>query len=81
MKNRKFLPTLNELIDRLSIHQLKEVFIAENKENYAKEIKDMMHDIDLILKKDSGKITAETIRAIIVLAQMNTWIVTGKHFF
>ena len=53
--SRKFLPTLNELIDRLSIHQLKEVFIPENKENYAKEIKDMMHDIDLILKKDSGK--------------------------
>ena len=74
MENRKYLPTLNELIDRLSIHQLKEVFIAENKENYAKEIKDMMHDIDLILKKDSGKITAETIRAIIVLAQMNTHI-------
>ena len=39
MENRKYLPTLNELIDRLSIHQLKEVFIPENKENYAKEIK------------------------------------------
>ena len=38
-KERKFLPTLNELIDRLSIHQLKEVFIPENKENYAVEIK------------------------------------------
>ena len=74
MENRKYLPTLNELIDRLSIHQLKEVFIAENKENYAKEIKDMTHDIDLILKQDSGKITAETIRAIVVLAQMNTHI-------
>ena len=48
------------------------MFIAENK-NYAKEIKDMMHDIDLILKQDNGKIT-ETIRAIIVLAQMNTHI-------
>ena len=45
-KDRRWLPTLNELIDRLSIHQLKEVFIAENKKNYAKEIKDMMHDID-----------------------------------
>ena len=49
MENRKYLPTLNELIDRLSIHLLKEVFIPENKENYAKEIKDMMYDIDLIL--------------------------------
>ena len=74
MENRKFLPTLNELIDRLSIHQLKEVFIPENKENYGKEIQDILHDIDLILKQDSGKITAETIRAIIVLSQMNTHI-------
>ena len=35
---RKWLPTLGELIDRLSIHQLKEVFITENKKNYASEI-------------------------------------------
>ena len=74
MENRKYLPTLNELIDRLSIHQLKEVFIPENKENYAKEIKDMMYDIDLILKENNGKISAKTIRAIVVLAQMNTHI-------
>ena len=74
MKQRKFLPSLNELIDRLSIHQLKEVFIAENKENYAQEIKDMMHDIDLILEDMDGKINAKTIRAIIVLAQMNLHI-------
>ena len=73
-KERKWLPTLNELVDRLSIHQVKEVFIPENKENDAKEIKDMMHDIDLILEEMDGKVTAETIRAIIVLAQMNTHI-------
>ena len=47
-KTRKWLPTLGELIDRLSIHQLKEVFIPENKENYGNEMKDMVHDIDLI---------------------------------
>ena len=46
---RKWLPTLGELIDRLSIHQLKEVFITENKKNYASEIQDIVHDIDLIL--------------------------------
>ena len=72
---RKFLPTINELIDRLSIHQLKEVFIPENKKNYASEIQDIRHDIDAILKEKNGKLSAETIRAIIVLAQMNahTW--------
>ena len=72
--SRKWLPTLGELIDRLSIHQLKEVFIPENKENYAKEIADMVHDIDLLAKENESKINGETIRAIIVLAQMNAHI-------
>lgn len=70
---RKYLPTLSELIDRLSIVQLKEVFIPEHKKEYAKEINDIVHDIDMLLKKE-GKIDSETIRAIIVLAQMNLHI-------
>jgi len=74
MKQRKYLPTLGELIDRLSIHQLKEVFIPENKENYAKEIDDMVHDINMILKEHKGEITGEIVRAIIVLSQMNLHI-------
>ena len=37
--SRKYLPTLSELIDSLSIIQLKEVFIVDNKEAYAQEIK------------------------------------------
>ncbi|MBT4207467.1 hypothetical protein HOE22_03895 [Candidatus Woesearchaeota archaeon] len=73
-KQRKFLPTLGELIDRLSIHQLKEVFIPENKKNYAKEMSDMVHDIDMILKEHNGEITGSVIRSIVVLAQMNTHI-------
>ena len=73
-KSRKWLPTLGELIDRLSIHQLKEVFIPENKDNYAKEMKDMVHDIELILKEKDGKIDGEFIRAVIVLSQMNAHI-------
>jgi hypothetical protein len=74
MKQRKYLPTLGELIDRLSIHQLKEVFIPENKENYAKEIDDMVHDINMILKEHKCEITGEIVRAIIVLSQMNLHI-------
>ena len=71
-ENRKYLPTISELIDRLSIIQLKEVFISEHKEEYAKEIKEIVHDLNLLLnwEKPSG----EMIRAIIVLAQMNTHI-------
>ena len=49
MKQRRFLPTISELIDRLSIVQLKEVKIPEHKEEYAQEIADIVHDIQLCL--------------------------------
>jgi hypothetical protein len=74
MNKRKYLPTLSELVDRLSIVQLKEVFIPEHKEEYAKEILEITHDIQLLLDEQDGKITAETIRAIVVLSQMNLHI-------
>lgn len=71
---RKYLPTLSELLDRLSIVQLKEVFIAENKDNYAKEINEIVHDINQILSEEKPVLTGEFLRAIIVLAQMNLHI-------
>ena len=74
MNDRKYLPTLSELVDRLSIVQLKEVFITEHKDEYAKEIADIVHDIQLYLKESKEPITAETIRAIVVLSQMNLHI-------
>ncbi len=74
MNKRKYLPTLSELVDRLSIVQLKEVFITEHKEEYAKEIAEITHDIQLLLDEQDGKVTAETIRAIVVLSQMNLHI-------
>jgi len=73
--DRKYLPTLSELIDRLSINQLKEVFLdKDKKEKYTEEIKDIMHDIDIILQDKTKQIGAITIRAIIVLAQINLHI-------
>ena len=71
---RKYLPTLSELVDRLSIVQLKEVFIPEHKDEYAQEIADITHDIQMLLDEQDGKVTAETIRAIVVLSQMNLHI-------
>ena len=72
--SRKYLPTLSELIDRLSIAQLKEVFIAEHKDEYKKEISDIVHDIDLILQQEDVIMNAEIVRAVIVLSQMNLHI-------
>ena len=74
MSDRKYLPTLSELIDRLSIAQLKEVFIPEHKNEYAQEISDILHDIDLTMNEKDVIIDSKTIRAIIVLSQMNLHI-------
>ena len=74
MSKRKYLPTLAELVDRLSIAQLKEVFITEHKEEYAQEIKDIVHDIDLILNDENVMLSGKDVRAIVVLSQMNLHI-------
>jgi hypothetical protein len=73
---RKYLPTISDLIDRLSIIQLKEVFIPEHKEEYAQEIKDIVHDLDeLGLNKEYDyNQLGKMIRAVIVLSQMNLHI-------
>lgn len=74
MSERRYLHSLGDLIDRLSIVQLKEVFIPEHKEAYSQEIADIVHDIQMILDENDGKITADTIRAIVVVSQMNLHI-------
>ncbi len=71
---RKYLPTLSELVDRLSIAQLKEVFITEHKAEYGTEIADILHDIDLLLKEGNVVVDARAIRAMVVLSQMNLHI-------
>ena len=72
---RKYLPTLGELIDRLTIVQLKEVKIPQYKKEYQKEIKEIVHDItEILTTTKQHKIDGDFIRAVIVLAQLNTHI-------
>jgi|TARA_R110002126_G_scaffold158925_4_gene306186 hypothetical protein len=71
---RKYLPTLSELVDRLSISQLKEVFVVDHKEEYSNEISEIVHDIDFILKEKKATLDGDAVRAIVVLAQMNLHI-------
>mgnify|MGYP003627594242 FL=1 len=70
---RKYLPTLGELIDRLSIVQLKEVKIPQHKEEYAQEISEIVHDINEILK-EKPPVDGDFIRAVVVVSQMNSHI-------
>jgi hypothetical protein len=74
MSERRYLHTLGDLIDRLSIVQLKEVFIPEFKSEYSQEIADIVHDIQLVLDEQDAEITADVIRAIVVVSQMNLHI-------
>jgi hypothetical protein len=74
MSERRYLHTLGDLIDRLSIVQLKEVFIPEFKAEYSQEISDIVHDIQLVLDEQDAEITADVIRAIVVVSQMNLHI-------
>jgi hypothetical protein len=75
--NKQYLPTLAELIDRLSIVQLKENFIGDHKQEYAEEIKKIVHDIQIEL--DGKPLTGDVVRAIVVLAQMNLHIWHNEH--
>ena len=74
MSERKYLPTIGDLIDRLTINQIKEVLIPEHKEQYAKEIEDILHDVNLILKEKEIDVNINVLRAIVVLSQMNLHI-------
>lgn len=71
---RKWLPSFAELIDRLSIHQLKEVLLPDHKAKYAKEMNDIVHDLDEIIKEDKIQLSGDLIRCVILLAQMNEHI-------
>lgn len=74
---RRFKPTLSDLVDRLTIAQQKAIFISEKKDAYISEMHDIMHDIDIILaeKAMQGKyISAHEIRAICVIMLTNRFI-------
>ena len=71
---RKWLPNFSDLIDRLTIHQLKEVFIQEHKEKYRSEMNLMIHDLDIVIKDGDVPLTGEMIRLIAIMAQINCHI-------
>ena len=73
-KHRRYLPTLSDLVDRLTITQMKAVFIPERKREYIEEMALIQHDIDLILEESPAKLNAEAIKAIIVIMLTNRFI-------
>ena len=74
MTNRKYLPTFAELIDRLSIVQLKFIFIQEHSEEYKHEMNDIIHDINLIIQEKNVQLTGEMIINIMRVQLTNRYI-------
>lgn len=74
MPDRKWVPTFGELVDRMSIHQLKEVFIPQHKEKFRREMQDICDDIDSLIKEKDIELTGELIMCIIAIAQINEHI-------
>jgi len=75
---REYLPTLADLIDTLSIDQIKEIKIEKNKQSYVLEMKKISHDIDMLISQKEIKLSARLIRMIIVIAQVNLFIWHNK---
>ena len=71
---RKYLPTLADLVDRLTIVQLKMIFIPDRREEYIAERELILHDIDLILNGLDHKLNARAIMAITMIQLTNRCI-------
>lgn len=67
---RKYLPTLPDLVDRLTIVQLKMIFIPERAKEYADERDLILHDVDMILR-DGPPMNAKALLAALVVQLTN----------
>ena len=72
MTERKYLPTLSELVDRLSIVQLKAIYLPGQAAAYNEERALIEHDIDLLLMDRDLK--SKDVRAIMVIMLANNTI-------
>lgn len=69
--NRKCTPSFADLIDNLTVQQIKEVFRPKYIDQYEKEISDLKHDIDIDIEEEDISFCAKVVRLVIVLSQIN----------
>jgi len=75
---REFNLPLAELLDRLTITQIKLLMLSGNKSSYFSEIKKIEHDIDQIIVENSIYIDAKFLKNLIALSQINLHIWNNK---
>ncbi len=75
---RQYLPSFAELIDALTIDQIKEV-LSDQKEQATEDMLKISHDLELIIADKNIKLSARLIRIIIAIAQLNLHIWHNKE--
>ena len=73
-KERQFITPFAELVDRLTVDQIKEVLLPTGKESYAEEMQRICHDIDLMVEERNIPISSRLLRIVVIIAQMNLHI-------
>ena len=72
--NFKFHLPIADLLDRLTVDQIKEMLLDSSKGDFAESIAAIEHDIDLLLKSGDVKCSARLLRYTVVIAQINVHI-------
>jgi hypothetical protein len=76
--SRQYHLPISELIDRLTVTQIKlNTFVGEM-DDYKNEIQRLLNDIDLIINEKKLALTADLIQQVIALAQINLHIWQNK---
>ena len=77
--SRQYNLLLTDIIDALTINQIKEVaFGGERRESAKREIGDLSHDLDLLLESDHVQPTSGLLRLMVLLAQSNLHVWFNK---
>jgi hypothetical protein len=75
---RHFVLPMAELIDRLTVNHIKLAKLKGDKKCFHEEIKKISEDIDQIISNKNIALSADVIRMIIVISQMNLHIWNNK---
>lgn len=78
--DRDYLLPFSELLEQMTVLQLREMLLNKSIETYAKDIKNIEHDIDLIIKEKGLKLTARLLRLTFLIGQINAliWVYKDK---
>ena len=77
-KSRQFLPPLSEIIDRMTVTQIKLNLLEDGKADFQSELQRLSNDIDMILDEKNIPASSELIYSIVMLSQLNLHIWQNK---